>query len=169
MFHTILVKIKKIAAISIPIGLLLNRVMKKAIAAGKKPSIGTDWRISTIGMMILDAILFLAAVIPTANATTNEIANAANILKTEKIESIINAEGSIFQPRLDLFARTMVSTERDTQPTIKTNVLLRMFNIFSLTDFYLIDLSTKIFRLDTGYPILLMSYFGANSSELIVL
>lgn len=68
------------AAISIPTGLPLNRVIKKTIAAGKKPRIGTDCKISTTGITILAIDGFLAAVIPTTSATRNEIANAANIL-----------------------------------------------------------------------------------------
>jgi hypothetical protein len=63
MFHTILVNMRNIAAISTPIGLPLNRVIKKAIAAGKNPSIGTDCKISIIGMSILDPNGFLAAII----------------------------------------------------------------------------------------------------------
>jgi hypothetical protein len=71
---------RNIAAISTPIGLPLNRVIKKAIAAGKNPSIGTDCKISIIGISILDPNGFLAAIIPTINATRKEIASAANIL-----------------------------------------------------------------------------------------
>jgi hypothetical protein len=80
MFHTILVKIKKIAANSTPIGLPLNKVIKNAMAAGKKPSIGTDCKISTMGIIILDAKGFRAAVIPTIIATINDKASATNIL-----------------------------------------------------------------------------------------
>jgi hypothetical protein len=80
MFHTILVKIKKIAANSTPTGLPLNKVIKNAIAAGKKPSIGTDCKISTMGIIILDAKGLRAAVIPTIIATMNDNASATNIL-----------------------------------------------------------------------------------------
>ncbi len=64
----------------IPIGLPLNNVMKKAIAAGKNPRMGTDCRISMTGIIILDAKGFLAAVIPIRMAATNDNPNAANIL-----------------------------------------------------------------------------------------
>ncbi|MFZ0221329.1 MAG: hypothetical protein WAM42_06500 [Candidatus Nitrosopolaris sp.] len=39
-------------------------------------------------MIFLDVSRFLAAVIPTINAATKEMTNAANILRTEEIESI---------------------------------------------------------------------------------
>jgi hypothetical protein len=55
-------------------------VIKNAIAAGKKPSIGTDCKISTMGIIILDAKGFRAAVIPTIIATMNDSASATNIL-----------------------------------------------------------------------------------------
>jgi hypothetical protein len=58
----------------------LKRVIKKAIAAGKKPRIGTDCNVSIMGKIILDATRFLAAVTPTTNAARKEIAKAANIL-----------------------------------------------------------------------------------------
>jgi hypothetical protein len=54
--------------------------IKNAMAAGKKPSIGTDCRISKIGIITLDAKGFLAAVIPIIVATRNDNPNAANIL-----------------------------------------------------------------------------------------
>jgi hypothetical protein len=54
--------------------------MKNAIAAGKKPSIGTDCKISTIGIIILDANGLRAAVIPMIIATMNDTASAKNIL-----------------------------------------------------------------------------------------
>jgi hypothetical protein len=75
-----LVNIRKIAAISIPIELPLNNVMKNAIAAGKNPRMGTDCNISIMGIIILDAKGFLAAVIPIIIAATNDNPNAANIL-----------------------------------------------------------------------------------------
>jgi hypothetical protein len=80
IFHTILVKIRNRAANSTPIELPLNKVMKNAIAAGKKPSIGTDCKMSTIGIIILDANGLRAAVIPTIIATINDTASAKNIL-----------------------------------------------------------------------------------------
>ena len=132
MFHTILVKIRKIAAISMLIELPLKRVMKNVIAAGKKPSMGTDCKISIIGMITLDAVLFLAAVIPTISATRNEITNATNILKTEEIESIINAEGFICKLGVDLFARNSIIVEMEIQATIKINILLFIL-VYSLS------------------------------------
>ena len=75
-----LVNIRNIAANSIPIGLPLNMAIKNAMAAGKKPSIGTACRISKIGIITLDAKAILAAVIPIIVATRNDNPNDANIL-----------------------------------------------------------------------------------------
>jgi len=55
-------------------------VIKNVIAAGKKPSIGNDCKISTMGIIILDASGLRAAVIPTIIATMNDTASAKNIL-----------------------------------------------------------------------------------------
>ncbi len=73
-------------------------MIKKIIAAGKKPRIGTDCKISMMGMIILDANGFLAAVTPITNAARKEIANAANILETEETESITRSVTFIFKP-----------------------------------------------------------------------
>jgi hypothetical protein len=60
MFHAMLVKIRKIAATSTP-GLPGIMPIKKRTAAGKNPSIGTDWRMSRKGSMSFLAFLFVAA------------------------------------------------------------------------------------------------------------
>jgi len=41
--------------------MLVKMPMKKRTAAGKKPRIGTDWRISRTGIMRFLALLFVAA------------------------------------------------------------------------------------------------------------
>ena len=80
MFQAWLVKIAKIAASSAPSSLPGNRFMKKITVKVRKPSTGTDCRISSAGMMARSAFLLLAASGATRNVNRSEKPSAANIL-----------------------------------------------------------------------------------------
>ena len=78
MFQAWLVKIAKIAAHSTPIRLPGNSPMNAVTVKVMKPSTGTDWRMSSAGMMTSSARLLLAAAVAANTVKTNEATSAAN-------------------------------------------------------------------------------------------
>src|SRR5262249_58584542 len=81
MFQAWLVKIAKIAAHSATKSLPGNRRMKKATVKVRKPSTGTDCRMSRAGMMTNSALRLLAAMVATTKVNSSEARIAANIRK----------------------------------------------------------------------------------------
>ena len=79
MFHAWAVKIAKIAAHSTPSSQPGNNPMKKVTVKVKKPSTGTDCRISSAGTMTIPAFLLLAARGATMKVNRSDAASAANI------------------------------------------------------------------------------------------
>ena len=73
-FHTWLVKMRNTAAISSPMRPPPSTPMKSAIAAGKKPSTGTDWPTSRSGSRMRAAPGRVAAVTPAHQAKASESA-----------------------------------------------------------------------------------------------
>ena len=63
MFQAIEVKMAKIAAHSRPSSEPGNRAMKKVTVMARKPRIGTDWRMSRIGIKTIRARRLLAAAV----------------------------------------------------------------------------------------------------------
>ena len=73
------VKIAKMAAHSAPNSLPGNSPTKKVTVKVRKPSTGTDWRMSSAGMMTISARRLLAASVATVNVKTSEAMMAANM------------------------------------------------------------------------------------------
>ena len=80
MFQAWLVKIAKIAASSAPSSLPGNRPRKKVTVKVRKPSTGTDCRMSSAGMRTSSAFRLLAASVATTNVKSSDAPMAANIL-----------------------------------------------------------------------------------------
>ena len=81
MFHACAVKIAKIDAHSAPSWLPGNRCMKKATVKVRKPSTGTDCRMSSAGTITSSARLFLAASVAMVKVNSSDASIAANIRK----------------------------------------------------------------------------------------
>src|ERR1700733_2534646 len=79
MFHAWLVKIAKIAASSSPSTRPGNRFMKNTTVNDRNPRIGTDWRMSSIGIRISAARRLFAAAVAYVNVNSSDAASAANI------------------------------------------------------------------------------------------
>ena len=79
MFQAWAVKIAKIAAHSAPSWLPGNSRMKSTTVKVRKPSTGTDWRMSSAGTMTSSALRLLAASVATTKVKTSEATIAANI------------------------------------------------------------------------------------------
>ena len=79
MFQAWLVKIAKMAAHSAPSWLPGNSPMKKTTVKVRKPSTGTDCRMSSAGTMTSSAFRLFAASVATTNVNTSEAKIAANI------------------------------------------------------------------------------------------
>ena len=72
MFQAWAVKMAKIAAHSAPSSLPGNRPMKKVTVKVRKPSTGTDCRMSSAGMMTSSALRLLAASVATTKVKSSE-------------------------------------------------------------------------------------------------
>ncbi|MOA21351.1 hypothetical protein D3C78_1418390 [compost metagenome] len=79
MFHAWEVKMAKIAAHSTPSTLPGNSAMKGAMAMAWKPRIGTDWRMSSSGIMAFSAVRYFAAIAANIRLNSSENASAVNI------------------------------------------------------------------------------------------
>ena len=79
MFHAWLVKIAKIAASSSPSTWPGNRFMKNTTVKVRKPRIGTDWRMSRIGISTRLARRLFAAAVAKVKVNSSEATRAANI------------------------------------------------------------------------------------------
>ncbi|MCW0417679.1 hypothetical protein NB689_003433 [Xanthomonas sacchari] len=81
MFQAWLVKMAKIEASSAPICRPGNRPRKKVTVKVRKPSTGTDCRMSSAGTITRSARRLLAARVATTKVNTSEAAIAANMRK----------------------------------------------------------------------------------------
>ncbi len=79
MFQAWLVKIAKIAAHSAPSWLAGNRCRKNRTVKVRKPSTGTDCRMSRAGTITSSALRLLAASVATTKVKASEAAIAANM------------------------------------------------------------------------------------------
>ena len=79
MFQACEVKMAKIAAHSTPSRLPGNSAMKGAMAMAWKPRMGTDCRMSSIGIMAFSAVRNLAAMAAKTKLNSSEKASAVNI------------------------------------------------------------------------------------------
>lgn len=79
MFQAWLVKMAKIAAHSAPSWLPGNRPMKKVTVKVRKPSTGTDCRMSSAGMITISARRLLAASVATVKVKISDTMMAANM------------------------------------------------------------------------------------------
>src|ERR1700760_2912324 len=79
MFHAWAVNMAKMEAHSSPSSRLGNRPMKKVTVKVRKPSTGTDCRMSSAGTMISPALRLLAARGATRKVNTSEANSPANI------------------------------------------------------------------------------------------
>ena len=79
MFQAWLVKIAKIAASSSPNTWPGNRFMKNTTVKVRKPRIGTDWRMSRIGIRTRLARRLFAAAVAKVKVNSSEATRAANI------------------------------------------------------------------------------------------
>ena len=79
MFQAWLVKIAKIAASSSPITRPGNRFMKNTTVKVRNPRIGTDCRMSRIGISISPARRLFAAAVAYVNVNSNDASRAANM------------------------------------------------------------------------------------------
>jgi hypothetical protein len=81
MFQAWLVKMAKMAAHSAPNALPGKRPRKNATVKVRKPSTGTDCRMSSAGRMISAARRLLAASVATTKVNSSEATMAANMRK----------------------------------------------------------------------------------------
>ena len=81
MFQAWLVKMAKIAAHSAPNSLPGNRRRKNTTVKVRKPSTGTDCRISSAGTITSSAVRLLAASVATTKVNSSETMMAANMRK----------------------------------------------------------------------------------------
>ena len=81
MFQAWLVKIAKMAANSAPSWLPGKRPRKNTTVKVRKPSTGTDCRMSSAGMMTNSAFRLLAARAPTTSVKRSDARIAANMRK----------------------------------------------------------------------------------------
>ena len=77
--HACDVKMAKIAAHSTPSRLPGNRAMNGAMAMAWKPRIGTDCRMSSIGIIAFSALRYLAAIAANMKLNSSEKASAVNM------------------------------------------------------------------------------------------
>ena len=89
MFQAWAVKIAKIAAHSAPSWLPGKRRMKKTTVKVRKPSTGTDCRISSAGTMTSSALRLLAAKVATTNVKTSEARMAPNMRKVVRKAQVL--------------------------------------------------------------------------------
>lgn len=119
--HAIDVKSNTITAISMPNG-IVNRKLR---TTGKYPSIGIDCSRSTTGVMINEAILFVAANIP------KETPQATEIKRVNKMrETVLKVYNGRFLTS-GTFTKVTISqviTHRITRPRMKLSVYLRTFH-----------------------------------------
>ncbi|MCY1169988.1 hypothetical protein D9M73_100430 [compost metagenome] len=84
MFQAWLVKIAKIAAHSTPSWRPGNKFMKNMTVNVRKPSTGTDCRMSRAGTMISSALRLFAARVATVRVNIRDAASAPNMRRVER-------------------------------------------------------------------------------------